>query len=53
MREGIKSILMMSVGALIGWFMCETIMTNGRLCRPSFLLLAVILILVAPKGHGK
>lgn len=53
MKEGIRMFLFMSAGALGGWFLCEIAMTNGRFFRPSFLLVATVLILVAPKSHKK
>ena len=47
----LREFLFMVCGVLCGWYLCEVVTT--KLNRPSFLLVAIILILVAPKSHGK
>ena len=47
----LREFLLMVSGVLCGWYLCEVVITN--LNRPSFLLAAAVLILVAPKSHGK
>jgi len=47
----LREFLLMVSGVLCGWYLCEVVTTN--LNRPSFLLVAAVLILVTPKGRGK
>ena len=47
----LRDLFLMVSGGLCGWYLCEVAIM--KLNRPSFLLVAVVLILVAPKGRGK